>query len=154
MMTTVVIDANVLVGLLDGRDKWHGAATAIREALDNKDVEIAYFDCVLNEAISVLARRTHEQKRHEELSNLLDQLSAWIPATRVTWVSVEIPRLYEQILQLIRRSGGVLNFHDALIALVCREQGVPVVVSFDRDFDAIEWLTRIGTAAEVGTVLP
>jgi predicted nucleic acid-binding protein len=52
-MATAVIDVNVLVGLLDERDKWHGTAVAIRDALDEADAELIYFDCVLNEEISV-----------------------------------------------------------------------------------------------------
>jgi hypothetical protein len=145
----VVIDTNLLVGLLDERDKWHSTATAIRDALHSNGAKVVYFDCVLNETVSVLARRTHEQNRPEDLDSLLSQLDTWIPTNRITWVSLEIPRLYEQILQLIRRSDGELNFHDALIALVCREQDVSTIASFDRDFDAIEGLTRVATAAEV-----
>jgi predicted nucleic acid-binding protein len=39
-------------------------------------------------------------------------------------------------------SGGVLNFNDALIALACREREIPVIASFDADFDQISWLRR------------
>ena len=41
-MAIVAIDANVLVGLLDERDKWHGTAVAIRDALDGADAELVY----------------------------------------------------------------------------------------------------------------
>ena len=57
-MAIVVVDTNVLVGLLDERDKWHHAAVAIRDGLDKTKAELFYFDCVLNETINVLARRT------------------------------------------------------------------------------------------------
>ena len=30
--------------------------------------------------------------------------------------------MYEPILTLVEQSSGVLNFHDALIALACRER--------------------------------
>lgn len=36
-----------------------------------------------------------------------------------------------------------LNFHDALIALACREREIPVIASFDPDFDLIPWLSRL-----------
>jgi predicted nucleic acid-binding protein len=38
---------------------------------------------------------------------------------------------------------GVLNFYDALIALACREREIPVIASFDPDFDLIPWLNRL-----------
>jgi predicted nucleic acid-binding protein len=152
-MATAVIDANVLVGLLDERDKWHGTAVAIRDALDEADAELVYFDCVLNEAISVLARRTGEQRRPEQFDALLDQLARLIPASDITWVGGEIQRLYDEVVGLVRSSAGELNFHDALMALICREQGVSVLVSFDQDFDQVDWLTRVDSAAEVAEAL-
>ncbi|MFH1927741.1 MAG: type II toxin-antitoxin system VapC family toxin [Chloroflexota bacterium] len=152
-MAIVAIDANVLVGLLDERDKWHGTTVAIRDALDGVDSELVYYDCVLNEAISVLARRTREQRRPEQLDALLDQLARLIPASDITWVSGEIQRLYDQVLGLIRSSAGDLNFHDALMALICREQDISVLVSFDQDFDQIGWLARVDSATGVAEVL-
>ena len=122
-MAIVAIDANVLVGVLDERDKWHGTAVAIRDALNEADAELVYFDCVLNETISVLARRTREQGRPEQFDALLDQLARLIPVSDITWISGEIQRLYDQVVGLVRSSSGELNFHDALMALICREQG-------------------------------
>ena len=152
-MATVVIDANVLVGLLDQRDKWHDTAVAIRDALTKADAELVYFDCVLNEVISVLTRRIRERKRPEQLDILLGGLTKLVPVGDITWVSGEARRLYGQVVGLVRSSGGKLNFHDALIALVCREQGISVLVSFDNDFDEVDWLIRVGNVEEVEKAL-
>ena len=54
-----------------------------------------------------------------------------------------MPRLYPEIIGLMRSSGGELNFHDALIALACRERNIPAIASFDGDFDQINWLRRL-----------
>jgi len=101
----------------------------------------------------VLARRTREQRRPEQLDVLLDQLARLIPASDITWVSGEIQRLYDQVLGLIRSSAGELNFHDALMALICREQDISVLVSFDQDFDQIGWLARVDSATGVAELL-
>jgi predicted nucleic acid-binding protein len=148
-MATAVIDANVLVGLLDDQDHWHESAVALRDALDKSGAMLVYFDCVINESISVLARRTYEQKRTDQLDILLDQLDRLIPVWDVTWVSGETQRLYPEIVKLIRASSGKLNFHDALIAIICREQELTALISFDRDFDELTWLNRIGQASEI-----
>jgi predicted nucleic acid-binding protein len=68
---------------------------------------------------------------------------------RITWISQEIQRLYPDILALVREHNGELNFHDALIALACRELEIPYIASFDRDFDRVTWLTRIDRPANV-----
>ena len=53
------------------------------------------------------------------------------------------------ILDLIGQHRGRLNFHDALLALEARELGIPYIASFDSDFDAIPWLTRISSPEEL-----
>ncbi len=148
-MAMAVIDANVLVGLLDDQDKWHDAALALRDALSEAGVELVYLDCVINETISVVSRRTSEQGRVEQLEAVLDQLTCLIPVKDITWAGDDIRRLYPEILELVRRSAGKLNFHDALIALLCKEQGVAALVSFDRDFDGLHWLMRIDRTEQV-----
>ena len=49
---------------------------------------------------------------------------------------------------------GRLNYHDALMALACRELGVGFIVSFDGDCDNIAWLERILETAGVALLTP
>jgi predicted nucleic acid-binding protein len=142
-MNKAVVDANVLVAVIDERDKWHVRTSSLLEALRFQNIEIVWFDCVVNETISVLARRTQEQKRSEQLARLFESLIRMIPAEQITWVSSENQRLYYSVIELIRNSDGALNFNDALMSLCCREYGIKLIVTFDQDFDQISWLTRI-----------
>ncbi|MFN3762384.1 MAG: type II toxin-antitoxin system VapC family toxin [Anaerolineae bacterium] len=143
MSRCIAIDSNVLVALVDRRDKWHQQALALVSALKAEDAALVYFDCVLNEAISVMARRAQEQKRSAEFPGLLDELLRQVSEDMVTWVSVDTRRLFRQIVDLVSSTGGLLNFHDSLIVLSCRELGIEAIASFDEDFDQIEDLVRI-----------
>jgi predicted nucleic acid-binding protein len=149
MMSKVALDTVILAAILDERDKWHFPALAIRDALQTTDVELIIFDVVVNETISVLARRLHEQGRESQFDLLFNQLDYHVPAHRITWISHETSRFYSEILALIRLHHGELNFHDALLALACRELAIPYIVSFDQDFDKVHWLTRIDTPANI-----
>ena len=145
----VALDTAMLAALVDGQDKWHADAVGIRDALKAAGAETFYLDCVINEVTSVLGRRLIEQKRADQFIGLLNVLEQVVPPDRITWVSPEIPRLYSQIMTLVRTHGGQLNFHDALIALACQELGIGYIASFDCDFDCIAWLRRLGTANDV-----
>jgi predicted nucleic acid-binding protein len=142
-MTTAVIDTSVVVALADAHDKWHAQAVALRDALLSSEIRQLYFDCVINEAIGVIGRRAEEQRRSEQFERLLDGLLTLIPAQAITWISGAGERLFPEILALCREHQGKLNYHDALMALACRELGVSVIVSFDGDFDDIAWLERV-----------
>lgn len=59
-MVTAALDTNVVVALVDDRDTWRATALAIRDTLIEAQAQLVYFDCVLNETIGVIRRRTGE----------------------------------------------------------------------------------------------
>jgi predicted nucleic acid-binding protein len=152
-MIDLVVDTNVLVALLDGADRWHLTAVALHDALQSTEARILYLDCVINETIGVLGRRVREQGRTYQFGELLSHLSTLIPETQITWAYPEVPRLYADVLDIVRSSSGELNFHDALIALICRQLGVRYLAGFDRDFDQVSWLERIEKPTDLQAVL-
>jgi predicted nucleic acid-binding protein len=142
-MARVGIDTSVLIGLLDPRDVWHGPAVVLKQALQAHQAEVAMFDCVLAEAVSTMARRIHEQRRPADLDLLLTRIGDDYPSDGILWVLPDVPVLYHDIFDLVRSSRGALNFNDALIALSCRLRDIPLVASFDQDFDDVDWLKRV-----------
>jgi predicted nucleic acid-binding protein len=61
----------------------------------------------------------------------------------------DVPRLFNEIVDLVRSSSGELNFNDALIALSCYEREITAVASFDADFDRVPWLMRLARPEDV-----
>jgi predicted nucleic acid-binding protein len=149
MTTTIAIDTNVLVALVDENDTWHQRAIAIREAVRSSSARVVYFDCIINETIAVIERRVEEQKRSEQFEVLLDRLMSNVPVGGITWASAAVERLFDETVSICREHQGRLNFHDALMALVCRELKVVHILSFDRDFDEIAWLTRLADVTSI-----
>jgi len=145
----VVIDSSVLVGLINPRDLWRKQSLVLRQALLDAGNELLYFDCVVAEAVSAAARRLHEKGRASEVKVLMDRLDAQATPADITWILPDVPDLYADVLGLIRSSSGELNFNDALIALACRQRGIPAIASFDTDFDRISWLRRLAQPEDV-----
>jgi predicted nucleic acid-binding protein len=145
----VVLDSSVLVGILAPRDKWHHQAVALWEAIKENGHIVIYLDCVVSESVSAAARRLYEQKRADEIQALLGRLQAEFTTDVITWVLTDVPRLYSPIINLMKSSGGELNFNDALIALACRERNIPAIASFDADFDNVSWLRRLATPGDL-----
>jgi predicted nucleic acid-binding protein len=139
----IAIDTSLLIGLLDPKDLWHNQASAIKQALQTRGADVAVLDCVLSEALSTLARRIYEKRRTADLDRLISCILTDYPVGDILWVLPDVPILYVEIIELLRSSGGELNFNDALIALSCRYRGIPLIASFDRDFDRVPWLKRV-----------
>jgi predicted nucleic acid-binding protein len=145
----VVIDSSVLVGLLVPNDLWHSQAVALWEAIKAAGHVGLFLDCVAAESVSVATRRLQEKGRLADVQPLLDRLNVQVPSEAITWVLPDVPHLYPEVLDLIRSSSGALNFHDALIALACRERSIPAIASFDADFDQVAWLRRLARPEDV-----
>jgi predicted nucleic acid-binding protein len=148
----IVIDSSVLVGLLVPNDVWHTRAVALWTAIEQAGHRGVFFDCVVAETVSAATRRLRERGRGSAVRSLLDRLSAEIPPNVLTWVLPEVPRLYTQVMELVGRTSGELNFHDGLIALACQERGIPAIASFDSDFDLLPWLNRMSAPSDVQPV--
>lgn len=138
MNRDALLDSSYLVALLDGTDVWHKRARAIAEALDTWSIASVVSDCVINEVASVLARRCRDKGRNAAavLRELLDRF----PPHELTYLYPEIRRMMEPAFSLMAATDGRLSFHDALLGLSAREMGTGLIVTFDLDFTALEWL--------------
>jgi predicted nucleic acid-binding protein len=145
----IAIDSSVLVGLLVPNDVWYPRAAELWTDIERAGHKGVVFDCVVAETVSVAVRRLREKSRVADIPALLSRLCTEMPHETLTWILPDVPRLYPQVLELIGSSSGELNFNDGLIALCCRERGIPAIASFDSDFDLLPWLRRISTSSDI-----
>lgn len=143
-MNECVVDANVLVGLIDASDHRHADATELIERLGKEGIAFCYFDVLVNEAVSVLCRRLMQRGTPDKISALLYRIREVIPPEGITWVGGEVKRLYDKILDLVGETGGRLNFNDALVVLLLREGHAASIATLDEGFSAVKEIVRHG----------
>jgi predicted nucleic acid-binding protein len=151
-MSEVVLDANVLVGLLDSGDSLHERSLDLLDRLERDGHDFVLLDICVEEAISVLCRRTEERAKRKaagrktneppDLDAILRGAETWARGGEIRWVAGAAERLHSEVFGLIRSSGGVLNFNDALLVVLARETSLHLA-SFDTDFDHVEGVRRI-----------
>ncbi|MBI4531726.1 MAG: type II toxin-antitoxin system VapC family toxin [Candidatus Latescibacteria bacterium] len=144
---SLVVDTNVLVGLLDASDVWHSTATSLYRVLPTQ--KGIYCDIVINETITVLGRRMERHGRSADFPRVLDVLLQKIPSQKIVWIAQFIQPYYHEVIDTVTRFQGTVNFHDALIALYMRDNGLKYLLSFDADFDSFPYITRIKTIQDV-----
>ena len=142
-MTKVIIDTSLLVAQLDDKDIRHSKSLLVADSLVRTGVELIYFDCVINETITVVCRRLRQRKKEAMIGEVLKVFKTTIGKDSISWIYPAIRKYYDDCLELIKSSGGKVNFHDALIALAAKDIGASKIASFDKDFDMIDWLERI-----------
>ena len=149
MPLRIAPDTSFVIGLIDEKDLWRAKAVELQEALEAANYQPVIFDCVLAEVISTLARRTHEKRRAALLPALIVNIRLKFPTRSIVWLYPDLPRLYDEVVDLVESSAGELNFNDALIALSCERRGIEFLASFDADFDRVGKLTRIAAPSDL-----
>jgi predicted nucleic acid-binding protein len=143
-MAEVVLDANVLVALLYQTDVHHERARELVERLEREGNTLVMLDFLVYEAVSVLCRRARERKTSPpNLAHVLTAVRGWFRDGQVQAAAQEATRLVDDVLDVIDRTAGVLNFNDALVAVLEREGLVDQLASFDPGFDALPEFRRI-----------
>jgi predicted nucleic acid-binding protein len=148
MSVKVLVDTSFLVAQLDEQDVHHPTARALHQRFRERDVTYVHLDCVVNETVTVLARRAVTRK--VDPRPVVRRLRAEIPADIVAWTGPELPRFWERILDTLEEHRGRLSFHDCLLVLVSREGGIGWIASFDQGFDQVSGLRRVGTPSAFG----
>jgi predicted nucleic acid-binding protein len=148
MISKVILDTTYIVGLIDERDNWHIQAKGIEERLIRANIPLIFLDCVVNEVINVIVRRFREKKRAKEISSSIEKFQSVCPEDAITWMYPEIEKFFRRIVETVKASKGILNFHDAFILHIADEFGVTHIVSFDKGFDKTN-LRRIGHKDDV-----
>lgn len=145
MSVRVIVDTSFLVAQLDELDVHHQTAKALHELFRKRDVAYIYLDCVVNETVTVLARRALDRKL--DPIPIIKRLRREIPQNILDWSGTELPRLWEQVLNTLEMFKARLSFNDCLLVIVSHEGGIQWIASFDRGFDQVRGLKRVGTTA-------
>jgi predicted nucleic acid-binding protein len=144
-MSDVVLDANVLVGLLDRNDSLHQRATEVLAQMQGRGAQPVMLDVMVSEAVSALCRRATQRKsRSPDLGLVRDQIHAWLEADLVTFVHDAVAELFEEIVDVAEASAGVLNFNDAALVLLQREGTIGEVATFDTNLAGTADFRSIG----------
>ena len=137
-MSKVVVDTNVLVALVDGKDVHHQRAVKLVARLEKEQHQFVMMDCILVELYSVIARRSRE--KGYDFSQVLPEIVQLEEMYQVIMAYDYRQKLHRKVLDLMLSSKGALNYHDALIGLAMKRERIRRIATFDKDFAMIDWV--------------
>lgn len=131
-MAKVILDANVVIGHLDDQDSLHDRAEALAERIRANGDTLQVIDLTLQEAISVLCRRTTQRKQNPpNLAQILQRVRVWLERGLVGFTQSKLEPLFSEVLELIELSGGALNYNDAALVVLQQRGLIGEVATFD-----------------------
>lgn len=131
-MAKVALDANVIIGWIDEGDSLNARSVQLIDQIHDAGDSSTLLDFTVAEAVSVICRRTVERKRNvPNLPSILDTVDEWFALKEIEFVQKELEVLYPDVLNIIRQSGGALNFNDAALVALQPEGVIGEVATFD-----------------------
>ena len=137
-MAVAVLDSNILIDYKDtSADGRHERAENIVHAIDRGDLPtVRITNYVLLESLNWI----HERQRHDIAVDLRDRLSCSAGFELVHSAQKDFHRAVD-----LFETYESLSFGDATIAAYMERENIEHLYSFDRDFGAIESITRLET---------
>jgi predicted nucleic acid-binding protein len=140
----VVLDANVIVALLDAADSLAEKAKTLGEQLRTEGAELVLLDVLVGEAVSVLCRRSRERRKEPpDIGRALATARRWDEEGAIRWMAAEQERRMDAILDVVEETAGRLNFNDALLVVLQRAGEIGDLASFDAGFDSVHDFRRV-----------
>lgn len=137
-----LMDSNFLIALLDARDVHHKKATKLLEEIHQaQSIQLFISDILINEVLSVFAKRCEAQKRSNEFASLVKEVQSAVRDMPILCLYDLVPKHYKAITDIMIQWKGRFNFHDALLILFLTEVPKVNFITFDRDFKALSSLS-------------
>jgi len=132
------LDSSFLIALIDARDLHHTKAVGLLDKIENEDGELFASDVVINEVLSVFAKRCESRKATHQFEDLITTFKKVLEPLPILCLYELVTPHYNSIIKMMINYKARLNFHDCLIALFLKEVPEVNLVTFDSDFDEIE----------------
>ncbi|MBW2000480.1 MAG: type II toxin-antitoxin system VapC family toxin [Deltaproteobacteria bacterium] len=120
----IILDTSFIVSLLNKRDVHHSKAIEMLDSVDENE-ELAVHPLVLQETISVIARKCRGQAR--TCKEWLDKIAEFMNALKI----VEFSSGSRDTMEIMKKADCELNYIDAVLVLTSKHLRAPVF-TFDK----------------------
>lgn len=137
-MAVAVVDTGVLIGTGDSEDHHHDIASEIVHGIDHGELPTGR---VTNYVVLETLNWIHTRKRHEKAIEMQMRINESAGFEIVQCAQKDFTRAVD-----IFTTYDKLSFGDATIAAFMERTDLEYLYSFDDDFDALDYITRLETA--------
>lgn len=132
------LDSNFVISLLDDQDIHHQRARGIWADILKQDSQVFLSDVLINEVLSVLARRCGEKGKGRYFKKWARRFQKSIEGLPIACLYEFLPRHIPKIVSIMVRYRGCFNFHDALFVFFLDQLPTVHFVTFDKDFARVK----------------
>jgi len=129
----IFVDSSYYIAIVDKRDQWHGKALKLSNHIENNSIVVSSF--IISEIMTEVGRRKGGKAAYNLYNYFTDNCKIIHIDKHILVESMDIFLKYD----------GTLSLADAASIVIMNNMKINRIVSFDSDFDKVDFITRIHT---------
>ncbi|KAF5415736.1 MAG: hypothetical protein C5S48_04975 [Candidatus Methanogaster sp.] len=129
----IFVDSSYYIAIVDTRDQWHKKSLELSEHIENNISVVSSF--IISEVVTEIGRRSGGKVAYALYNYFTDNCEI-----------VYIDRyLLSESMEIILKYDGTLSLADAASVAIMDTMKISEIISFDSDFDKVDFINRIYT---------
>ena len=129
----IFVDSSYYIAIADARDQWHKKALKLSEYIENSSSVVSSF--IISEVVTEIGRRSGGKVAYELYNYFTDNC-------KIIYIDRD---LLSESMEIVLKYDGTLSLADAASVAIMDNMKINEIVSFDSDFDKVDFINRIHT---------
>ena len=129
----IFVDSSYYIAIVDTRDQWHKKALELSEYVENDSSVVSNF--IISEVVTEIGRRSGGKVAYAMYNYFTDNCEI---------IYIDRGMLSESV-EIVLKYAGTLSLADATSVTIMDNMKIGEIISFDSDFDKVDFINRIHT---------
>ncbi len=129
----IFVDSSYYIAIVDTKDQWHKKALELSEHIETNTNVVSSF--IISEVVTEIGRRSGGKVAYNLYNYFTDNC-------KIIYIDRD---LISESMDIFLRYDGALSLADATSIAIMDNMKISEIVSFDSDFDKVDFINRIHT---------
>ena len=129
----IFVDSSYYIAIADARDQWHKKALELSEYIETNISVVSSF--IISEVVTEIGRRSGGKVAYNLYNYFTDNC-------KIIYIDRD---LLSESMEIVLKYDGTLSLADAASVAIMDNMKIGEIVSFDSDFDKVDFINRIYT---------
>ena len=129
----IFVDSSYYIAIADTKDQWHKKALELSEYIENNSSVVSSF--IISEVVTEIGRRSGGKVAYNLYNYFTDNC-------KIIYIGRD---LLSESMEIVLKYDGTLSLADAASVTIMDNMKIGEIISFDSDFDKVDFINRIHT---------
>jgi len=129
----IFVDSSYYIAIADTKDQWHKKALELSEYIETNISVVSSF--IISEVVTEIGRRSGGKVAYNLYNYFTDNC-------KIIYIDRD---LLSESMEIVLKYDGTLSLADAASVTIMDNMKIGEIVSFDSDFDKVDFINRIHT---------